>query len=997
MATVLDQLAELNLLYPTEHKLLLSADVNYGRELLLSLARRTGGWMGWEPTTIGAIARELAFTALGRAGLRSASDLEIAAVADTALMDIAAAGGAEHRFAGLTGSVGFRGAVRDALLELRVAGIMPAQLAAVAPPDSPARDLASVLESYESRLARGQLIDAGGILRIALEQFEQESPFVLPGCVVLAPGLTPRGLSAALLGCLEERGVTRLSAPPAPGQASFDAARAEVDAFRAASPADELREVVRRLCAERRRWDEVELVATDPDSYAIELDALAAQLELPVTVLPGVPFERSRLGRALQRWFDWLESGLPSERISAALDAGDLAVTDPLLPHVFRALGIGWGRGRYTAALARLLAGELPRRPRAAEHEAPVSADLWAGACGRTAEFLEALLDATPDVPEPGGTESPPVSAGTLAACALEFIALLEHGTEAHEHALARLRPRLDDLAAVRREPVPFVVAMAELRSALADFRVWSELGPAGKPWLSSGGRMHLTDLAHAGASGRARTFVLGLDSDRTAGPRLQDPFLPDELRTRLGGALTTTAVRREDRRELLARTFAALDGRVTLSYAIESDGGREASPAPILLAACRQIFAQPTLPYEELRQLLGPPASPVPEPTAVPIDGRDAWFKGLTAGALLLDGSPAVLATFPGLSAGLQAATAWHGAALLPQHGLVPDAGRFDPRARSGVAVSASSLETLARCPRAWFYRYVLRIAPSDEPVFDRDRWLDPAERGSLLHTIFERFGREYAERRDALDHAETLAALLANGQRVIAEWRVAVPPPSEAVFEREQEDIRRVLRGFLLMERELPAGRRWHAFELGFGGTERAVNLALPDSTRLTLFGRVDRVDLLPDDGLVVVDYKTGSSRGFDPDPTRGPFGGGRHLQAGLYAHAVGVLLGRPVTRFEYRFPTEKGEHRVVAFEAAELARMPAVVSDLLEDVRAGHFLPTTDSNDCRFCDFQGICRVRRLEYGKLGSPRAAWAAEHGELLPEYDRMRHRRGEDA
>ncbi|MEO8140521.1 MAG: PD-(D/E)XK nuclease family protein [Gemmatimonadota bacterium] len=997
MRLLLDQLEALDRAHPHEHKLLVCQDVNHGRELLVSLARRTGGWMGWEPSTLGSIAHALAFTTLGRAGLRTASDLEIAAVADAALVAVVTGSGSRHRFADLTASVGFRGAVRDALLELRVAGISPAQLAAAAPSDSPAREIAPVLAAYEARLARARLVDAGGVLRMARDAFQVEAPFVLPERVVLLPGLTPRGLAATLFERLISRGARQLAAPVASSQAPHDPDQVALDAFRAATPADEVREIIRRIRAEGRSWDEVELIVTDPDGYAVALDALAAQLEIPVTILPGVPLARSRFGRALERWLTWLESGLPAELIGAALDAGDLSHTDPLLPLVLRSLGIGWGRPRYASALTRLQSGDFPRRPRVTENEAPIPEAIWAEACRQTATFLESLLAATPAVPELGSANETSVSAGELARSAIRFLALLSEGSGADAHARARLLPRFEDLAAVRTELLPFSVAMAEFRGAIADFRVWSDLGPDGKPWLSSGGRLHLTDLTHAGASARPRSFMLGLDADRTAGPRLQDPFLPDELRTRLGGALATSAARREERRELLARAFAGCSGTVTISYAINSDGGREASPAAILLAASRTIFAEANLSYETLGTRLGPPVSPVPEANASAIDGRDAWFKGLAPGALLLDGSAAVRATFVGLSAGLASAAAWHASELLPPHGTVPRAERFDPRLREGTAISASSLETLARCPRAWFYRYVLRIRPPDEPVFDPDRWLDPGDRGSLLHTVFERFGRAYAARREAFGSADTLAAVLDLGERVIAEWRAEVPPPSDAVFEREREDIRRVLRGFLLMEQQLPPGRLWHDFELAFGGADKPVSLTLPDGHRLALFGRVDRVDRLTQGGLVVVDYKTGSSRGFNPDPDRGPFDGGRHLQAGLYAHAVGLLLRAPVVRSEYRFPTEKGEHRLVSVEAGELERMPAVVTDLLDEVRAGHFLPTTDSNDCRFCDFQPICRVRALDYSKLASPRAEWAAEQGEALPAYGPMRRRRGEDA
>jgi len=51
---------------------------------------------------------------------------------------------------------------------------------------------------------------------------------------------------------------------------------------------------------------------------------------------------------------------------------------------------------------------------------------------------------------------------------------------------------------------------------------------------------------------------------------------------------------------------------------------------------------------------------------------------------------------------------------------------------------------------------------------------------------------------------------------------------------------------------------------------------------------------VDRLPDGTLRIIDYKTGSDYGYAPSTKEGPLKGGRRMQAALYAHAAGVLLG-------------------------------------------------------------------------------------------------------
>ena len=49
-------LSALNQARPTQRKILVAPDINWGREILFALAWRTGGWIGWEPATLKSIA-----------------------------------------------------------------------------------------------------------------------------------------------------------------------------------------------------------------------------------------------------------------------------------------------------------------------------------------------------------------------------------------------------------------------------------------------------------------------------------------------------------------------------------------------------------------------------------------------------------------------------------------------------------------------------------------------------------------------------------------------------------------------------------------------------------------------------------------------------------------------------------------------------------------------------------------------------------------------------
>lgn len=987
-------LLEIERAHPVARKILVAPSINWGREILRHLARLTGGWVGWEPVTLRGLADDLALVGLERQGRRAATDVEIEALVGAALDAAAAAGALRPRTIQLVGSPGFRRAVTDALLEVRLAGVTSAQLLAAAGA-GPAKDLVQVLERYLLRLAEAGLTDPAGVFEMALAEFDTEAPFTIEGVLVLAPGLAPRGLTGRLLDRLKRRGGIELAfdLPAEPPNVQY---RPEI--FIAATPADEVREALRRALAEGRRLDEIEIAATDPDTYGTALDALARSLDISATQLTGLPLARSRIGRALDRWLDWLERGLPADLLRQLIEAGDLDLKEAhvdavSLGRALRSLRIGWGRPRYEDALRHLgdgswvdsrmpggdaLTEEERMRRRAALHQQAETL--------RT--LLEKVLALTPAVPGLGGDSEVNATVNALAQASHGFVGMVSRRNGGDANTAERLANRLKRIAEVPGPARPFRAALAELREGLSDFRVWSEASGVEKPWNARGGAVHFTDLAHAGTTGRPRVFVLGLDQDRVAGPRLPDPLLPERVREALGAeTIATVAIRREERQALVARALAGLRGEVTLSFAAIADlTGHEAGPAPVLLDLVRQQAGNENLSYADLRGLLGAPNGAVPAPGRSPLDRRDAWLAALSDGAMLLDGTAQIRETWPDLDRGLSAADVLEGTELDPHLGHVPEAALEHDPTRTQRPISPSSLERLGTCPLAWFYRYVLGLYPPDDPEYDPDLWLDPLQRGRLLHEVFDQFERRFRGRQQEILEDPAEAALLEIVAGALARWREEVPPPSETVRLAEETEIRRSALSFLAMERRQFGSRdheRWE--EIEFEIDPARSRYTLPDGSSFALRGRMDRVDRRADGGLVVIDHKTGVPAKFLVGPKDALFRGGRLLQPALYAAAAEQQLGGKVLRFEYRFPTPRGRNEKAVFPAAELDRAPALVLSVLSHTRDGTFIPTDKPDDCTWCDYRSNCRVRDAEgrFSEPVSPRAEWARRNATIL--------------
>jgi len=998
-----------------DRKILVAPSFGAGRELLRSLARRGRGWVGFEVTTPRPLALVLARPGMAAGGLHPLDAFDQQAFLDEAV-DGAMAAGTDGGLGELAEGVGLREAVHGSVMALRLHGITPAHVRGARLRDVRRKVfLDRVLERYETLMRERHRTDTAGVVALATAALAGEGeglPRVLGAeMVLLVPGLGSRGLVGSFLHALQRRGARVLETDavvgrPVPegilwntgepeGAFSFlhapelaPAPSPSVELFRAASINEELREVLRRAVARGLPWDEVEVVTPDAGAYGSALHALSARLGVPVTYAVGLPVERTRPGRAVQAYLEWIAGGFQAHVIRRLLEAGDLRPPRGRAYHAaadlgrrFRSLRIGWGRRRYRALIRRSLAALNEARPRRRESE-----ESFQHRIRRERGELEALrailfpaLKATPSVPDRVGEGGGPVSPAELARGLQAFLRRVPKGKGPDDAAREQILRVLERVEATLRRRTHFEAAAAVLAGHL-EIRVRAQ-GPAtegpddpGAPWGSEGGHLHLSDLEHGGTAGRSAVFVVGMDADRVSGQGTQDPVLADPDRRTLGRGLPTSADIAQERAFRLAALLARLRGSVTLSYSAWSAAeARSVSPSPVLLQALRLARRDTTLTFGDLHSALGPVAGAIPR-GGPPLDADDVWMQALDSGGVLRSGLGAVRAAFPHLDAGIRAAKERASGAPGPHHGVVsPRPHLLDPRLNGALVLSASRLQDLGACPLRYLHGTVLRLEPPDDPELDPDRWLDALRRGNLLHAVYERTLRE-AKVRGVLENGGDLEPLALDVlASLVRRWKDEVPSPGEGILRREITGLEEDVRSFVRMVRE--HGARWCRLEMKFGmdGAEPLVLHLAKGPVRVR--GAVDRVD--EDlEGLHVVDYKTGTVR--DHEGGKGAFHGGRRLQHALYSEAAERALKRPVVEAAYHFPTRRGENQIVAYPRAALKRLPELLGHLLDGVAAGSFVPTDEAGDCRFCDFAPICRATEAGWGSVESPMASWAGE-------------------
>ncbi len=994
-------------------KLLISPSFSVGRELLRTSALHKGGWIGFEVTTPERVAHRLAMRALASGGVTVMDDFDRQALHDEALD--AALRGQDGVFADLGDSVGFRNHMHRALVALRSAGLESSTLhRSKLAHFEKKRLLVRVLTRYERALSIRALADRATVYRTALEALDSEGSSLVAllgtDAVFLVPGLTRRGLEGQLVSALMQRGGKVLRTDPVlgrrppggvvwgktgspsggaymqvPAERPASDGVLEVDFFRAASVEAELREALRRIVAAGLRWDEVEIVASDPVLYGSALHALSRRLEIPVTYAVGLPIARTRTGRVVAAYLDWVEGGFQAQVIRRLLEAGDLRPPKKYGRHApaslarrFRTLRIGWGRQRYRTQIKAALDGldELHAGRREPEESFRRRHDRARRELEAIRAILFPALRATPAVPDRMAESDQPVSPAEIARGLAGFLRRVPQGRGPDRSARVEVSRTLDRVEATLRRRTSFRSAVSILRQSL-DRRVRPEAHDedadgVGAPWASEGGALHLSDFHLGGYTGRPVTFIVGLDVDHVSRRGTQDPLLLDSDRRILSEELATSEEVADEDSFRLGSLFARLRGRVTLSYAAwQATEARSVGPSPVLLHALRFSARSTDLAFQDLHRVVGPVLGATPAGAVGHLDSDDVWMAELATGDVLKAGRDAVRGGFPRLDAGLQAAVVRAGGTPGPVHGVVSPRPDFDPRGADGPTLSASRLESLGRCPLSYLHDVVLRLRPPDDPELDPDLWLDARQRGSLLHEVFDECLRGVLHGTARVHDAQFEESALAILQAAIRRLRHELPTPGDGTLLRESAALEEDVRSFVRMVRE-------HApevveLEMRFGIDEDEPVVMQLDGGALRLRGAIDRVDR-DLAGLHVVDYKTGSAYAYGGST----FNGGRRLQHAVYAYAASARLQGEVVDAQYHFPTRRGQNQTRRYASLSLAGAPSLLATMLDGVASGFFVPTDDADDCRFCDFAPICRVQRGEFNRLHSPMADWSRE-------------------
>ncbi|MBA3271309.1 MAG: PD-(D/E)XK nuclease family protein [Acidobacteria bacterium] len=276
---------------------------------------------------------------------------------------------------------------------------------------------------------------------------------------------------------------------------------------------------------------------------------------------------------------------------------------------------------------------------------------------------------------------------------------------------------------------------------------------------------------------------------------------------------------------------------------------------------------------------------------------------------------------------------------------------------------VSISRLEQYLNCPFKFYAAQVLKLEEQPEDAAIQT----PLERGRFLHELWERFFAEWQKRgHGRIDPDHLPEARMLFGE--LCETALQQLPPAEAGLERNRLLGSAVSPGIAHRVFAMEAGRpiriTERLLEFPLQG-EFSLRTRTGDTRVVTLSAKTDRIDLLEDHSIRVIDYKSKHT----PDQKVA-------LQLPIYALLARQALrrerGEEWTLAEAVYVSFEGDRAVVALKPGKGRSLDDVMDDAqdrliatLDRIAQGVFPPSPAKKSlCGPCSYRAVCRLDIVE---------------------------------
>ena len=730
---------------------------------------------------------------------------------------------------------------------------------------------------------------------------------------------------------------------------------------------NETREVLRVITREGYSLDQVQVFYTTQEPYSQYFYQLAQLYGIPITFHSGINIKNSHPAQFLFSLLDWINDNYSINKLIILLPLISLAPelkdnwTARQISFLLRKSPIGWGRERYIPGIELAIA-ETKRKMENIPEEKEV--ELF-----REIQYLQAFREWISKifVEIPEHILQKPISLAKLSGglmLILNRYALIENNSVDRE-AAQLISQKLSILEQNATLDLSMDEALLFIKNTITEERINCS--------TPLPGHLHVASYKKGIWLNRNHTFLVGMDYQKFPGSSDDDTVLLESEKGPFKHLLGVNEKNKAEQSRLLELIFSQ-QGKTFLSYTcFDTVKQAEQAPSSLMLPLYRFQRRDFALDYQAFHRDLKPMKGFIPQNSSDILDIEELYLY--SARKEQRDLQVLFNQRYSAFQKGVKAHRVRTERGFNAYNGRIKvKSSIVDPRKNRGIVLSATRLEKIAYCPYLYFLADILKVKPLEEMTYAPTVWLSPLERGSFLHNIYEKFYKtllQYSPHKKVRPIFNQQWRLLEEIiEESLAEKRKYLAPPGELVYEAEKREIIESCRIFLAEEERNFQGQFPQYFELAFGTRERqheilgkvkAVELMLPDRSRVSLQGKMDRVDLLPDGTYRIIDYKTGKSKDFNENS---PFRNGQQIQHALYALALEKILARmgkknqgKVSESGYYFPTVSGLGKLVLYKKPAREQVLKIIEILLDIVSKGTFGMIQRPDDYRCLDYKDI----------------------------------------
>ena len=757
---------------------------------------------------------------------------------------------------------------------------------------------------------------------------------------------------------------------------NMNLAKPDIEFFKTHGEYVEAKEVLRIILEKNIPFGKAQIFYTQQEPYTQYFYQLLSSVNeyggfsstrIQATFHSGIHIKNSRPAKLFFDLIEWINDNYSIKKLFTILNSGNikLDLPEPFTLEQFASLlrksPVGWERKRYIPGI-KLAISEIEKNLEKSSDDRIETYQNDIQLYNIIKEWISKIFRLLPD----GGFNSTVFLnelAGGIKQIINEFSVIENNSPD--EEALSKINQRLNMLEKQAKEEISYNEALSIINDILSNEYVCCSEPCAGM--------LHIASYKKGIWLDRPYTFIIGMDSHKFPGITGDGTLFLETERIPYSHFLTDTQKNKIENLRLL-HLVLNLKSKKYLSFScFDTLNNQEQAPASLLLQLYRFSCDNWEISYEEFSTALGEVKKLIPVDRTQFLDEGDIILY--FAGKEKKDTQSLLQKKYINFTEGMKADTRRKAGEFNAYNGKVNiSSQKYDPRQNRGIILSSSRLERIAICPYLYFLNDILKIKRPEEMEYEPVQWMNPMERGLLLHQIYENFYRRLIEKSWTASAGPSFSRhwlmLKKIANEKLEEKREFLAPPGELIYQAERREILESCKIFLIGEEKNYKGQRPQYFELAFGtrdnehellGKVRAVEFVLPAGDKISFQGKIDRIDLMPDGTYRIIDYKTGASANYKKGK---PYRHGEQLQHALYAIALQKILakkfpGKKITISDsgYYFPTAYGRGSLVLYEQKNTNQVLEIVEILLDTISGGIF-PMTQKPDYYMCrDYQDI----------------------------------------